>query len=134
MGKSLPIKGSMLQAQQHSLMLECLKPSSRSTVVVKMYEKVTPDQDLSISQILHSSSKVLRKPVGKPTTHTLQHAEADCFQQNICKSLIRFLLNLVSQTRPLRPLSEGGKESGHCSQSFLTVAGMYAAPIRWSNL
>ena len=37
-----------------------------------MHERVTPDQDLAISQILHSSSKVLYEPGSKPTIHTFQ--------------------------------------------------------------
>ena len=44
----------------------------RSTKALRMYERVTPDQDLAISHILHSSSKVLNEPASKPTTHTSQ--------------------------------------------------------------
>ena len=38
----------------------------RSTKALRMYERVTPDQDLTVSRILHSTSKTLYEP----TTHT----------------------------------------------------------------
>lgn len=44
----------------------------RSTKALRMYERVTPDQDLAISQILHSLSKLAYAPVSKPNTSTLQ--------------------------------------------------------------
>ena len=39
-----------------------------ATVQGRMYERVTPDQDLAVSKILHSTSKVLFKPISKRTT------------------------------------------------------------------
>ena len=38
----------------------------RSTKALRMYERVTPDQDLAVSRILHSTSKILYEPI----THT----------------------------------------------------------------
>ena len=40
----------------------------RSTKALRMYERVTPDEDLTVSKILHSTSKVLYEPISKPTT------------------------------------------------------------------
>ena len=38
-----------------------------STKTLKMYKRVIPDQDLAVSKILHSTSKVFYEPISKPT-------------------------------------------------------------------
>ena len=47
----------------------------RSTKALRMYERVTPDQDLAVSKILHSTSKILYEP----TAHTQPPVEDDKF-------------------------------------------------------
>ena len=48
----------------------------RSTKALRMYERVTPAQDLAVSKILHSTSKVLYNPSGNPT------ASSSCTNEN----------------------------------------------------